>query len=369
MNKIKRAYETITLDEESKDRIYYNIQQKSKIKNNKIWIIKRLVPLVSVCACAIIITTNSTFQVKAGEYIKSVVNWITGNTKDDYLEEPKIITSNNNMQFRIKSAKRIESEVRVMYEIVFPDNIEKSINLEEYKDSDNSKELFFSEMFADCKIYINNKYINDIDIIDGEIWCFHVKDMKVKGNMIVQELVLNLNKEYLNSDLNFKFEYNKFNINDSILEANLKTEYTLAGNLYSGEIEVTNIPKVKVDIGKRTYSFYGYSYTKTGIKLYCKEESYSLTNYDVIYLRVIDNYGSKYLFYPKYYNDGTDLIFEIYDGPADWYNEYEEYLKSDITNMKVEIMEETNELDEKGNPISDKVSEFEINFENRKIEV
>ncbi len=37
--------------------------------------------------------------------------------------------------------------------------------------------------------------------------------------------------------------------------------------------------------------------------------------------------------------------------------------------MKVEIMEETNGLDEKGNLISDKVSEFEINFENRKIEV
>lgn len=366
MNEIKRAYEMIGLDEESKERIYYNIQKKSKRKNKKEWIIKRVVPLVSVCACAIIIITNSTFQVKAGEYIKSVVNWITGNTKDDYLEEPNIVTSSNNMQFRIKSAKRIESEVRVMYEIAFPDNIEKHINLEDYKDSNNSKELFFSEIFEDCKIYVNNKYINDIDIVDGEFWFFNVKDIEVKGNMIVQELVLNLNKEYLDRDLNFKFEYNKFNINGTILEANLKTEYTLDGNLYSGDIEVTNIPEVKADIGKRTYSFYGYSYTKTGIKLYCKEKSYSLTNYDVIYLRVIDNYGSKYLFYPKYYNDGTDVVFEIYDGPADWYNEYEEYLKSNITSIKVEIMKETNELDEKGNPISDKVSEFEIDFENRK---
>lgn len=368
MNEIKKAYETIRLDEESKERIYYNIQmKKGKIKNKKMWIIKRVVPLVSVWACAMIIITNSAFQVKAGEYIKSVVNWITGNTKDDYLEEPNIVTSNNNMQFKIKSAKRIDSEVRVMYEIVFPDNIEEYINLDDYKNSNNNyKELFFSEIFTDCRIYVNNKDINDIDMIDGEFWYFHVKDIEVKGNMMVQELVLNLNKEYLNSDLNFIFEYNKFNINDTILEANLKTEYTLDGNLYSGDIEVTKIPEVKADIGKNTYSFYGYSYTKTGIKIYCKEKADSSMNYDVIYLRVIDNYGSKYLFYPKCYNDGTDLVFEIYDGPANWYNEYEEYLKPSITNIKVEIMKETHELDKKGNPVSDKISEFEIDFENGK---
>lgn len=40
MNEIKKAYETIKLDEESKERIYYNIQmKKGKIKNKKIWII------------------------------------------------------------------------------------------------------------------------------------------------------------------------------------------------------------------------------------------------------------------------------------------------------------------------------------------
>lgn len=89
---------------------------------------------------------------------------------------------------------------------------------------------------------------------------------------------------------------------------------------------------------------------------------------DIIYLRVIDNYGTKYLFYPKCYNDGTDFVFEIYDGSADWYNEYEEYIKQNITNVKVEIMKETDRLDTKGNPISEKISEFEINFENRKIE-
>lgn len=363
MNEIKRAYETIKLDEESKERIYCNIQkEKGKIKNNKIWIFKRIVPLVSVCACVMIIITSSIFQVKAGEYMESAVNWIKGNTKNDYLEEPNIITYNNDMNFKIKSAKRIDSEVRVMYEIVFPDNVERYINLDGYK------ELFFSEIFTDCKIYVNNKYINDIDMIEGEFWCFHVNDIEVKGNIIVQELVLNLNKEYLNSDLNFIFEYNKFNINGTILEANLKTEYTLYGNLYSGDIEVTNIPEVKANIGKNTYSFYGYSYTKTGIKIYCRKDAYSLMNYDVIYLRLIDNYGSKYLFYPKYYNNTTELIFEIYDGTVDGYNEYEEYLKPSVTNIKVEIMKETHELDTKGNPISDKVSEFEIDFENRKIE-
>lgn len=238
MNEIKRAYETIKLDEESKKRIYYNIQnEKLKRKDNKRLIFKRIVPLISVCACAIIIITNSKFQVKAGEYIKSVVNWITGNTKDDYLEEPNIITTTNNMQFIIKSAKRIDSEVRVMYEIVFPENIEKYVNLDDYKDSNNNyKELFFSNVFTDCKIYLNNKYINDIDMLEGEIWNFHVKDIEAKGNSIVQELVLNLNKEYLTSDLNFIFEYNKFNINGTIVDANLRTEYTLEGNLYSGRI-------------------------------------------------------------------------------------------------------------------------------------
>lgn len=370
MNKIKQIYEEIKLDENDKIRLFNNIKENAfkERKKKNVFLITKTVGIVAVCACTMIIITNSAFQVKAGEYIKNVVNWITGNSKDDYLEEPNIVVSNNNMQLEIKSAKRVNSEVRVMYELVFPDSIEKYINLENYRDNIyNFKEIFCSDIFTDCKIYVNDKCINDVykkDYIeDREFYSCMVKDIEVRNNVLVQELILNLNEEYLNSDLNFTFEYNKININNTIIEANLKTKYLLQNNLYKDDIQITYIPEYKVNINKNKYNFYGYSYTKTGIKIYCKEEFIDTDSY-IIYLRVTDNYGTKYLFYPIYYqnNDEGIYVFQIYDGPADLYNEYVDNLKTDITNIKIEVMTETDKINRKGESNSEKIGEFDINF-------
>lgn len=378
-SRISEIYNQIGLDEIQKERIFLRIKEKAYEESNKkrkFWNYKNITSVVAVCACAIIISINPMVQAKAKEYMKNIANWITGNSKDDYLEEANIVVENSNMSLNIISAQRVGKEIRVKYEITFPTNIETLINLDDYntlKDYDDGEnrysyyeEILFSDIFADCKIYVNDICINDVyeDAwkYNYEFWFCKVKDIEVKENKSTQELILEINDEYVNEDFNFRFEFNKFKLDNQILEPNLKAEYTLKGGSYTGNIETKEIShEVKID--KYKYNFYGYSYTKTGIKIYANCEIID-DNDPIIFLKVTDNYGTKYLFYPRYVGDNNETaVFEIYDGPEDIYSQYSDYLNENIKSLNIEVMVKTEGFDENGNSVSENVSEFNINFE------
>lgn len=400
-SQVKEIYDQIELDEFSKERMYQKIKEKAYIKTNekrKMWNYKKITSLVAMCVCAIIIFANPGVQAKMQEYANNLANWITGNSKNDYLDEVNNTVHNNNMSLTIISAQRVENEVRLKYEITFPKNIENFINLDdygykeykdEYEEYGYTKRVFESDIFEDCKIYINNISIGDINNAEGNInessWSTEVRDIDVKDNKLVQELIVMLENQYKTEDINFKFEFNKFKIDDEILTANLKAEYTLKGGVYSNkEIDVKPIKyTVKLNTNA-TYNFYGYSYTRTGIKIYAECEN-STDEDPVTFFIATDNYGTKYLMYPIYkekneenkdYNEDNQLlsivnngkekniaVYEIYDGPADYDNQYQDYFNENITSLNLEFMTESYDENAPRYTVLNKVSEFKINFE------
>lgn len=355
MNKVKKAYEKINLTDEEKRRLYYKIkaevneEKKSKIS---IWNYKKLVSFAAVAICAIVICTNSTVQVKAGEYIKNIAKWITGNTTNDYIEEINETKENNNIKFTIESIQRVGYEVKVEYELIFPFNIEDKIKLK-----DNG--LFESEVFDDCKIYANDECITNKE--DINYWYYKVKDTEIKDNKLKQELILNINET--DKDLEIKFDYKKFKIDGKEINAELYNSCTLPSNKYEGDIEIIYIPEHKAKINNDDYTFYGYSYTKTGIRIYGKENRNNVVynGEDRVYLIITDNYGRKYLFEPTTNYYSNHLKYTISEGMKKDI-QYSNVLNENIENIKVEIMHEYTE--EKTNEYkNEKIMEFEINFE------
>lgn len=400
-SQVKEIYNQIELDEFSKEKMYQKIKEKAYIKEDtkrKKWNYKKITSVVAVCACAVVIFANPRVQAKMKEYVNNLASWITGDSKDDYLEEVNDTVQNNDMSLTIISAQRVDREIRLKYEIAFPNNIENLINLDDYGYKDYKdeyeeygyiKRVFESEIFEDCKIYINNMSMDEINnsksIENNVAWFSEVKDIEVKDNKLVQELVVMLENKYKTEDINFKFEFNKFKIDNEILTANLKTEYTLKGGTYSNEeIDVKPINHTAKLETNTTYNFYGYSYTRTGIKIYAKCEN-STDEDPVTFLRATDNYGTKYLMYPIYkeeneknkdYNEDNELlsivsgrkekniaVYEIYDGPADYDNQYQDYFNENITSLNLEFMTDCYDENASRYTVTNKISEFKINFE------
>lgn len=410
-SKIAEIYDKIELDEFTKQKIFSQIKEKAynqSAKNKKkIWNYKKITSLVAVCACAIIVFKIPGVQATMKEYINNFANWISGNSKDDYLEEVNSVVENNNMSLKIINAQRIDNEVRLRYEITFPKNIENIINLDDYgyKEYEDEYEkygyierIYDSDIFNDCKIYINNVELNDIsnysdqltedeflDYINNRcVWFAEVKDVEIKENKLIQEVIVALENKNKDEDINFKFEFNKFKLENEIINANLNLEYTLKGGEYSNE-EIAIKPinyKAKLSTGC-IYDFYGYSYTKTGIKIYAKVEN-ETDNFNNVILKLKDNYGTEYLMYGRYIdensNEDEDLLtrifanndneknytvtFEIYDGLADVNDEYSDYFNDNIKSIDIEVLEELiDEENEMEETKTNKISEFNINFE------
>ena len=191
-----------------------------------------------------------------------------------------------------------------------------------------------------------------------------------------------LEDKYMKDDINIKLEFNNFKINNEIYDVNLKQEYTLKGEKYSDEkIKIIPINYIVQLDEKNKLEFYGYSYTKTGIKIYSKfygEEDYM----SLIKLIVKDNYGTQYAMYPWYtsqkfldgeiqYESDLDrimdkekkdiLVFEIYDEFEDENGKYSNYWNDNIKNLNIKIFV-TDENYCKFLQINNE-SEFNINFE------
>ena len=403
-SKIVDAYNKIELDEFSKQRMFSKIKEKAysekSINKKVIWNYKRLSSIIAVCACAIMVFKIPGVQASIQNTIDKFASWISGNSKNDYYEEINSSVEDNNFKLKIINAQRRYNEVKLRYEIEFPIEIEKYMNLDDYTykevRTENEyymarKEPFDSEIFASRNIYINDvsyDYINS-DEFEYNAVCIgaRVENVKLENNKLVQELTILLENDFQKDDINIKLEFNKFKVNNEFYEVDLKQEYTLKGEQYSNEeIKINSLSyEVKID-EKNKLDFYGYSYTKNGIKLYSKftgEEDYLR----IIRLKVKDNYGTEYLMYPWWTNqkflDGEIqyesrldsffddekkdiLIFEIYDGPADWNNEYPDYWNDNIKSLNIKVFIEDEEEFDKFIQINNE-SEFNINFEKEKI--
>ena len=407
-SKIVDAYNKIELDEFSKQKIYSQIIEKAysnkKDYKKKVWNYKKISSIVAVCACAIMVFKIPGVQASLQNTINKFASWISGNSRNDYYEEIDSSVENNGFKLKTINAQRRYSEVRLRYEIEFPVEIEKYMNLDDYTYKEVKteteeyfarKEPFDSEIFESRNIYINDisyDYINS-DEFEYDAVCYYarVENVEIKNNKLVQELILLLEDENLKDDINIKLKFNSFKIDNEIYNTDLRQEYTLKYENYkdiSSEdismIPITNY-EVKID-EKNKLDFYGYSYTKTGIKLYSKftgEEDYLR----IIRLKVKDNYGTEYLMYPWFTNqkflDGeieyesmidrildTEkkdiLIFEIYDGLADWNNEYLNYWNDNIKFLNIKVFVEDEEEFDKFIQINNE-KEFNINFEEKKL--
>lgn len=402
-SKITKAYDKIVLDEISKQKIYSQIKEEAygrKIDyKNKIWNYKKLSSIVAVCACAIMVLMIPGVQANLQNSINKIASWISGNSKDDYYEEVDSVTENNNMKLTIVNAQRRFGEVRLRYEITFPVDIENLIDLNDYNykevktDTEEyliKEELFSSKIFEERMIYINDisyDYISS-DKFEYDAVCYYasVENVKIDKNKLIQELVIQLNEQNMKDDINIKLEFYKFNIDNKIYDVNLRQEYTVKGDDYSNtDIKMTPLSYLVQIDEKNKLEFYGYSYTRTGIKLYSKITG-EKDLVPIIRLIVKDNYGTEYMMYPwwtnqKYLDGERDseigsiyinsdeikdiLIFEIYDGPADLNNEYPDYWNDNIKNLNIKIFveDEKSEKDDEFIQINNK-SDFIINFEN-----
>lgn len=171
-SKIREAYNKIELDEIQKERIFLRVKEKAYKESNekrKFWNYKKITSLVAACACAIIIAANPGVQAKAKEYIENISNWITGNSKDDYLEEANVVVENKTI---INSNSQLSKE-----EIV------KEVWLNELKE--NSKQEMYK--LLDYKIE-SVKIVNFNDIKKGFPGCEEyypgVKDSDIFATVI-----------------------------------------------------------------------------------------------------------------------------------------------------------------------------------------
>ena len=402
-SKIVKAYDKIVLDEFSKQRIFSEIKEKAYSKKSdykrKVWNYKKLSSIVAVCACAIMVFKIPGVQASLQNTISKFASWISGNSKDDYYEEVDTSVGDNNFKLKIINAQRRYNEVKLRYEIEFPIEIEQYINLDDYtyKEVSTETESYLTrkdhldmEIFESRNIYINDvsyDYINS-DEYEYDAICYYarVNNVGIEKNKLIQELVVMLNDENSEDDINIKLKFKTFKINNEIYDADLKQEYTLKYEKYKDstneDIKINPISyEVKID-EKNKIDFYGYSYTKTGIKLYSKftgEEDFLR----IIRLKVKDNYGTEYLMYPwwtsqKFLNGEIQyesildrifdeekkdiLIFEIYDGLADWNNEYPDYWNDNIKSLNIKVFVEDAEEFDKFIQMNNE-SEFNINFE------
>ena len=420
-SKIVDAYNKIELDEFSRQKIYSKIKEKAysnkKDYKKKVWNYKKISSIVAVCACAIMVFKIPGVQASLQNTINKFASWISGNSKDDYYEEIDSSVGNNGFKLKIINAQRRYEEVKIRYEIEFPVNLENFVDINVYynykrdtnkpKKNNSKNEMIDSELFASRNIYINGvsyDYIKSVDYkFDAGISYVSVENIKLIKNKLVQELVIIPQEEHTKDDINIKLEFNKFKICNEEYEVNLKQEYTLKGKQdLNNKIEIIPIDySVKID-EKNKLDFYGYSYTKTGIKLYSKftgEEDFMR----IIKLIVEDDAGTLYLMYPwwtnqKYLNDEVNnesvsdgnednlikndiLVFELYDGVAAekiW--GYQMYWNDNIKNLNINVFVENeydiyipiNEEYDNFDPIINFVpidleKEFKINFEEKKL--
>ena len=383
-SQVKEIYDQIELDEFSKEKMYQKIKEKAyskKEEKRKMWNYKKITSLIAVCACAIIVISNPGVKAKIKEYVNNYASWIMGNSKDDYLEDINEIVQNNNMSLNIISSQRIDNEVRLRYELYFPKNIENIININDYgyivyKDENGQyptiKRIFNSDIFEQCKIYINGLstgYMNssEFGLNNESFWYFDVKDIEIKENKLTQEVIVLLDDDYIREDVNFKFEFNKFKIDNEVINANLKYEYILKGGTYSNEERTIKLINNEVELdSNKIYNFYGYSYTKTGIQIYAKREG-DFNNESVNYLIVKDNFGTKYLMYPDSKPDDKNVTYKIYNENLENNKEYSEEFNKNIESLDIEFIVENYNENAENVTVKNKISEFKIDFkENNK---
>lgn len=395
-SKIIEAYDKITLDEFSKQKIFSQISEKaykkSSQKEQKIFNINKVTTLIAACACALIIFANPVVQAKVQEYVSHFASWITGNSKEDYLEEIEKEVQNNGCSLKIINAKREEKNVALRYEVTLPKNIDEIVNMDDYNYKDYENEynkfrykntIYDSEIFKYFEIYVNNcelNYINSDNFLYNEhIIGANIRDVEIKENKIIQELIVYMDDEYKNQDIDFEIRAKRFKIGKELIVANLKLDYTLKGNEYQNEKLIIKPINQKIKINdNNTINFYGYSYTRTGIKLYARDNGYSHNNFRIIKLNVKDNYGSEYLMYPMYTNqsiidgqiDRIDaimneeeldiMVFSIYENSEDFDSKYSNYWNENIKNINIKIFVEDDNEFYKFNKLE---KEININFE------
>lgn len=394
--KIIEAYDKITLDEFSKQKIFSQISEKtykkSSQKEQKIFNINKITTLIAACACALIIFANPVVQAKVQEYVSHFASWITGNSKEDYLEEIEKEVQNNGCGLKIINAKREEKNVTLRYEVTLPKNIDEIVNIDDYNYKDYENEynklryrntIYDSELFKYFEIYVNNcefNYINSDNFLYNEhIIGANIRDVEIKENKIIQELIVYMDEEYKNQDIDFEIRAKRFKIGNELIVANLKLDYTLKGNEYQNEKLIIKPINQEIKINdNNTINFYGYSYTRTGIKLYARDNGYSYNNFRIIRLNVKDNYGSEYLMYPMYTNqriidgqidridaimNGEELdiiVFSIYDNSEDFDSKYSNYWNENIKNINIKVFVEADNEFYKFNKLE---KEININFE------
>lgn len=253
-----------------------------------------------------------------------VVMDVFKNTRTDYKEPVDLQAHTSGVTLTLDYVTREWNEVKIHYTLSFEDEIEGLIQGEEGSEYSTSG-AFYGDTFSDCIININGiglhggaSAINQGCGFTEDIWYYEVKDVSLDEHTLEQEIILYLGDGDYAEDINILLDYSNIRLGDKILVGDMTIEYTLEGGKYQGEIEAETLDLPTTSYNGTQFNITGYALTNTGLKIFADFVRGESEDWPITYLRVRDDLGNGYLFYPKF--DGDKMTYSIYTDCLDGTN-------------------------------------------------
>ncbi len=302
-----------------------------------------------IAAAAIILVAiglfNDSINAVAKETVASIIEIFRGNSAKDYSEQINTVVESDGVKMDLIKAEREDGEIRVEYQLIFDGDISVFKTMGEnqgYK----VRSVYYTDAFSGCDIYIDGRDINDIinsyNIETEAFYYYEVNDVSISAHELKQELVIYLNDKDYNKDMNIKLDFKNIQVGDNLYPGPVTAEYDLVAGKYTGEVEKSDLSIDAVSLNGTGFHITGYAFTNTGLKVYADliTGPEGAEAAPVVYFKAVDNLGNQYLYYPIYdINDQSKMTFYLYDGPADEYNEYDDYLAEGASSMTLTLYE------------------------------
>lgn len=331
----------VELTDLEKKKIRMNLRNKRKHKHAaKIAVAAAVVIMIGT------VLVNEDINAMAKETVASIVEYIQGNSRNDYAETIDKVVTTEGVTMDLMKAERIDGKIKVRYKLSFDQDISSFKTMGEdvgYK----KMSVFYSDAFKDCTIYIDGVDANEAlnyntpDKSEIPYFYYEVNDVTITDHEIEQELVIYLNDQDYNQDMNIKLAFGNIMVAENSYTGACSADYTVEAGKYTADVEKSsmNIEAKTKDGIKVTIT--DYAYTNTGLKVYAEVSEDEGKDVPIIYFRAKDDMGNQYLFYPIYDMDNlSKMTFFLYDGPADSNNEYNDFLADGIKNMTMGLFEE-----------------------------
>ncbi len=345
-----KDYKRIKLTREEKKAVVKNIRQSAPGRRKR----KAGKYVIGAAAAAMVVATtifHEDINAMAMETVTSFMEFIHGNAKNDYVENINTVVETDGVNMDLISVSREDARIRVNYKLTFDEDISEFKTLGEdlgYK----KRSVFYTDEFGRCNIFIDGKNINDIlnddTAVSKPFFYYEVNDISITDHELEQELVIYLNDKDYHQDMNIKLDYSDIIAGNKVFSGHCVVQYTLEAGKYTNDIDKSVLDINTLSLNGTGFSITGYAVTNTGLKVYARmipgpdgEDAFP-----IVYFKAKDDLGNQYLYYPIYdIEDQRTMTFSIYDGPADFNNEFNDYLSKEAKSMTLALYEEQYDFD------------------------